>query len=88
MSKRIGTALIMVLLSGATVLAQDGARRHAPSANSEQQGAPDEQSACTNDAVKYCGDAIPDTFRVLACLQQNRRHISGACRAVLKAHGQ
>jgi hypothetical protein len=31
---------------------------------------------------------VPDTFRVLACLQQNRRQISTPCRRVLESHGQ
>jgi hypothetical protein len=52
------------------------------------QGTQQEQQACQRDAVRYCKDAMPDTFRVLACLQTNRTKISKACRAVLESHGQ
>lgn len=52
------------------------------------QGTQDEEAACGGDAKKFCSDDIPDTFRVLACLQKNRTHISEACRGVLTAHGQ
>jgi hypothetical protein len=52
------------------------------------QGTPEEQAACRHDSTTLCRDAIPDTFRVLACLQQNRQRISKACREVLESHGQ
>jgi hypothetical protein len=42
------------------------------------QGTPEERAAC----------ALPDTFRVLQCLQANRGRISRACREVLERHGQ
>lgn len=52
------------------------------------QGTQAEQNACQRDAARFCKDAVPDTFRVLACLQTNRTKISKACRAVLESHGQ
>jgi hypothetical protein len=52
------------------------------------QGTPDEQRACQVDATRFCRAAIPDTFRVLACLQANREKISKPCRMVLESHGQ
>jgi hypothetical protein len=52
------------------------------------QGTPQEQAACRPDATRFCRDAIPDNFRVLACLQAHRDRINRACRAVLEAHGQ
>lgn len=104
MHGRARVALLILLLSSASALAQDdrwqGGRYNAYPNNSRerpyndnsrqsgQQGTPDEQTACTGDAVKFCSDAIPYTFRVLACLQKNRGQISDACRAVLTAHGQ
>jgi hypothetical protein len=51
-------------------------------------GTAEEQAACSPDAVRYCRDALPDTFRVLACLQENREKLKKACRDVLEAHGQ
>lgn len=97
---RAGTVLLVLMLSGAAAPAQDYQRPRPYDSrpyndqrpnNSQQQGrqgTTDEQTACTPDAVKFCSDAIPYTFRVLACLQRNREQISDACRAVLAAHGQ
>ena len=52
------------------------------------QGTPEEQAACAPDATRFCKDAIPDTFRVLACLQDNRQKIRKICLKVLEDHGQ
>ena len=52
------------------------------------QGTPEEQAACAPDATSLCKDAIPDTFRVLACLKENRQRIRKVCLKVLEDHGQ
>jgi hypothetical protein len=52
------------------------------------QGTPEERAACAPDVRKYCETAMPDTMRVLSCLQANRTKISGACNRVLVSHGQ
>jgi hypothetical protein len=52
------------------------------------QGTPEERAACAPDVHKYCEAALPDTMRVLACLQANRTKISVACNKVLVSHGQ
>ena len=52
------------------------------------KGTPEEEAACKPDVTKYCQDAVPDTFRVLGCLKQQRRRISKPCLAVLESHGQ
>jgi hypothetical protein len=82
---RILLALVICLISGATVRAQD---RPQPPLPNPFQGTPEEQAACRQDSVTLCRDAIPDSLRVLACLQQNRNRISKACRQVLESHGQ
>lgn len=46
-----------------------------------------ERDACHPDVMKFCRDAVPDQFRVLGCLQQNRTRLSNACRGVLSGHG-
>jgi hypothetical protein len=46
----------------------------------------EEQNACMNDAFNICGHAIPDRERVGACLAQNIRRISSACRTVMLRH--
>ncbi|HEY9452445.1 MAG TPA: cysteine rich repeat-containing protein [Bradyrhizobium sp.] len=82
MNTRICAALVLVLFSGATANAAGDRYPSGPS-----QGTEDEQAACAPDAARYCKDAIPDTFRVLECLQEHRRKLKRACRNVLKSHG-
>jgi hypothetical protein len=50
-------------------------------------GTEQERAACHPDVMKFCKDAVPDTFRILGCLQSNRPRISIACRGVLASHG-
>jgi hypothetical protein len=52
------------------------------------QGTPEERAACAPDVHRFCEAALPDTMRVLACLQANRNRISRACNQVLVNHGQ
>ena len=52
------------------------------------QGTPEERAACAPDVRKFCEAAMPDTMRVLSCLQANRPKISVACNRVLVSHGQ
>lgn len=78
-----GLILMLALLVSGIASAQQPAPVPNP-----MQGTPQEQAACRGDSVKFCREAIPDTFRVLACLQQNRSRISKACREVLESHGQ
>jgi hypothetical protein len=85
-----GAALLACLLSSGTAWAAD--ERHQPTEGGGGgglfQGTEQEQKACNPDATRYCVDAIPDTFRVLACLQEHRAKLTKACRGVLEAHGQ
>jgi hypothetical protein len=87
MDARIGAALLACLLLPGAALAA-GERKAPNSSQGLFQGTPEEQRACNPDATRYCVDAIPDTFRVLACLQQHREKLTKACRGVLEAHGQ
>ena len=52
------------------------------------EGTPEDRAACEPDVRAYCQNAIPDSMRVLACLQQNRQRIGPACRGVLESYGQ
>ena len=38
--------------------------------------------ACTGDAMRLCGPAIPDQQRIIQCLYQKRKQLSPACYAV------
>ena len=52
------------------------------------QGTPEDQRACRPAVFKFCQSALPDTFRILQCLQTNRPRIGKACQAVLVNYGQ
>ena len=55
----------------------------------QRSGTPEEQKACSRDVQRFCRPVIDQgDFTILACLQQNRSKISGACDQVLKSHGQ
>jgi hypothetical protein len=82
MPYRSVVAFVVLLSSTAPSLAQ--ASRPFPS----HQGTTQEQKACEPAVFKFCQHAVPDTFRVLQCLQTNRPRIGKACQAVLAAYGQ
>lgn len=39
-------------------------------------------AACSDDAFRLCGDAIPDEGRVVACMAARRSYLSQSCRVV------
>ncbi len=82
------TLAAILLLAGSALAAGAQPAQPPPPGPFNFQGTPEEQAACAPDATKFCSDAIPDTFRVLACLQQNRTHIRKVCLQVLESHGQ
>ena len=58
-------------------------------AQQQRSGTPDEQRACARDVQRFCRPVIDQgDFTILACLQQNRPKLTGACNQVLKDHGQ
>src|SRR5205085_645164 len=87
MYRKVCAALVLVQISGGAALAVDGKTTAAPPPG-PAMGTPEEQSACAPDSNRFCRDAIPDTFRVLACLQEHRHRLRKACRRVLEEHGQ
>lgn len=52
----------------------------------ELEGTPEQREACTPDAMKLCGDFIPDPARVKACLMQHVAALSLPCRGVFEKH--
>jgi hypothetical protein len=84
MNVKIFVVLVLVQIFAGAALAQN----NQPPQPGLFQGTPEEQSACAPDSTKFCRDAIPDTFRVLACLQENRHKLRKACLKVLEDHGQ
>lgn len=86
-------ALTLLIISSSTALAQrDDRYQQQPAGKAASgsmfKGTQDEQAACKPDATKFCLDDMPDTFRVLACLQQNRQKLRKVCLQVLESHGQ
>jgi hypothetical protein len=88
MHLRLCTALLIVLVVSGTPPAAADDWTTLPPGIFQFKGTPEEKAACSPDATKFCSKAIPDTFRVLASLQQNRRGLSKTCAQVLAAHGQ
>jgi hypothetical protein len=52
----------------------------------EYRGTFQQQLACTGDVLSLCGDQIPDTNRIVACLRQNTPQLSDGCRAVFESN--
>ena len=86
MFARLCGALALVQMLGGPVLAAADSQPAPPPGLF--QGTPEEQAACAPDSTRFCQDAIPDTFRVLACLQDHREKLRKVCRKVLEDHGQ
>jgi hypothetical protein len=52
----------------------------------EYRGTFEQQLACTGDVLSLCGDQMPDTNRIVACLRQNMPQLSNGCRAVFESN--
>lgn len=46
---------------------------------------PEQQQACTPDAMRICGAYIPDVDRITACMIQNQSQLSPECRRFFRA---
>jgi hypothetical protein len=46
---------------------------------------PEQQQACTGDAMRLCGAFIPDVDRITVCMVQNKSQLSPGCRAHFRA---
>lgn len=86
--KRCAAAVMSLLVLSGTALAQKDERIQPGTPGSLFNGTVEEQAACRPDATKFCLDEMPDNFRVLACLRQNRTKLRKVCLQVLEAHGQ
>ncbi len=49
------------------------------------QGTPEQQAACQDDAMRLCGQFVPDVQRITACMHSQRRYLTARCRAVFDA---
>jgi len=77
---RTGSIALSVMVSIGAMIAQAEAQ--------EYRGTMEQQMACTPDVWRLCSDQIPDTNRIVACLQQNIPQLSSGCRAVFHSNNQ
>ncbi len=54
-------------------------------ANAAHAYTPEQQQACTPDAFRLCGDAIPDVDRVTACMIARKAQLSPGCRLYFRS---
>ena len=76
--RMVGVVCWVALLSGALLFRLDGAGA---------QGTPEEQQACTPDAMRLCNQFIPDVAKVTACMMAKRSQLSEACRVAMRGGG-
>jgi hypothetical protein len=46
---------------------------------------PEQQQACTGDALRLCGSDVPDVDRITACMIRNKSQLSPPCRAYFRS---
>ncbi|WP_300182248.1 hypothetical protein [Bradyrhizobium sp.] len=46
---------------------------------------PEEQQACSNDAMRLCGPEIPDVDRITACMIARKQELSPGCRVFFRS---
>lgn len=64
----MGFAGSVLMLTGA-VITTDRARAYTP----------EQQQACTDDAMRLCGAYVPDVDRITACMIQNKSQLTPRC---------
>jgi hypothetical protein len=53
-------------------------------ATATQAYTPEQQQACSGDAFRLCGDAIPDVDRVTVCMIRKRSQLSPGCKVYFR----
>jgi hypothetical protein len=66
---------VLAVLSGTSAFGISGAIA---------QGTDAERQFCTPDAMRLCGDAIPDVAKVTACMKAKSSQLSPECRAAMR----
>ena len=49
-----------------------------------QSYTPEQQQACTPDAMRLCGNFVPDVERITACMIQKKSQLSPQCRVYFR----
>jgi hypothetical protein len=68
-------ACALALLGGALACCPDGA---------VAQGSDAARQACTPDAMRLCGDVVPDVAKTTACMRAKYRLVSPECRLAMR----
>jgi hypothetical protein len=76
----------IVRLIGVTLLLAGGLFYHLDRAAA--QGDDAARQACTPDAMRLCGDFIPDVAKITVCMKAKRAQLSGPCRAIMYGGGR
>jgi hypothetical protein len=82
MAKTRRFAAAAALVATISLLSAVSAQRPAQAG---ELGTNQERQACTPDVVRFCKAFIPNTERIMVCLQQNISSLSPACREVMGA---
>ncbi len=45
---------------------------------------PEQQQACTDDAMRLCGAFVPDVDRITVCMAQHKSQLSPGCRVYFR----
>jgi hypothetical protein len=80
--RAIRAFLIPALSLACMIVVQPAARAQ------DDRGTLQQQLACTPDVFRLCGEQIPDTNRIVACLRQNTPQLSDPCRAVFESNAE
>jgi hypothetical protein len=54
-------------------------------ATAGQAYTPEQEQACSGDALRVCGADIPDVDRITACMIRNKAQLSPGCRAFFRS---
>jgi hypothetical protein len=71
----IHLACALALVAGALACCPDGA---------VAQGSDAVRQACTPDAMRLCGDVVPDVAKTTACMRAKYRLVSPECRLAMR----
>jgi len=77
-------ALILAGIHAAPAAAQYRGGVPQPASGEYYQGTEAQRQACTPDAMRLCGQFIPDAGMISACLRAQKPNLTPDCRAVFE----
>jgi hypothetical protein len=83
-SARLKSISLFRLAVGAAIVGLAWAAAFTP-VPAAAQGSAQQQAACTPDALRLCGEFVPDVAKISACMGRKRAQLSPACRATMVA---